>query len=101
MLISLAPIFESIVAWFENSDDINSFSGSSVYKQHNKNGSIKMFLTSIRLPHGHLWAIHPMLITAFLHFRPRVYWEPRNEVGSRRLTKRLVEFELGTFKFWL
>ena len=61
MLISLAPIFESIVAWFENSDDINSFSGSFVYKQHNKNGSIKMFFNFYLVaprPPTRCWSLH-------------------------------------------
>ena len=32
-----------------------------------------------------------------LHFRPKGYREPRNEVGSLNLAKRLVGFEPGTF----
>ena len=42
-----------------------------------------------------------MLITAFVNIRPEGYWEPRNEVGILSLAKRLVGFELGTFRFLL
>ena len=38
---------------------------------------------------------HPILITAFLHFRPEGHQEPRNPV------EQLVRFELGTFWFLL
>ena len=60
------------------------------------------FLTAIWLPHGQLWAtiegtasLTLMLITAFFYI-----FEPRNEVGSLSPAKRLVGFELGTFRFW-
>ena len=50
-----------------------------------------VFLTSIWLPHGQLWATywadsptHPMLSTALFidNFQPEGHREPRNEVGS-------------------
>ena len=44
---------------------------------------------------------HPMLITAFLHFRPKCRKKPRNEIGSLNPAKRPVGFEPGTFRFWL
>ena len=40
---------------------------------------------------------HPMLITAFLHIRPKDHREPRSEVGSLNLAERLVGFEPGKF----
>ena len=42
-----------------------------------------------------------MLITAFLHIRPKGNQDPCNEVGSLSPAERLVGFELGTFRFLL
>ena len=42
---------------------------------------------------------NPMLITSFVHVRPECHQEPRNEVGSLSLAKRLAWFELRTFRF--
>ena len=36
-----------------------------------------------------------------LHFQPDGHWEPCNKVGSLRLAKHIVGFELGTFWFLL
>ena len=44
---------------------------------------------------------HLMLITAFLHIRPDVHRESRNEVGSLSPAEGLVEFSPGTFPFSL
>ena len=44
---------------------------------------------------------HPMLITAFLNFRPEDHREPRNKVGSLSPAERLAGFEPGTFRFLL
>ena len=44
---------------------------------------------------------NPMLITAFVHPRPKGYREPRNEVGSLSPAERLAVFEPGTFRFLL
>ena len=44
---------------------------------------------------------NPMLITAFVHIRPKGYREPRNEVGSLSPTEQLAGFERGTFRFLL
>ena len=44
---------------------------------------------------------HPMLITAFLHFRPEGHLEPRSEVGSLSPAERLVGFEPGALRFSL
>ena len=45
---------------------------------------------------------NPILITAFfVHIRPKGHREPRNEVRSLSPAKRLVGFELGTFRFIL
>ena len=43
---------------------------------------------------------HPMLITCVLHIKPEGHWEPCSEVASLSPAKRLVGFELGTFRFW-
>ena len=41
---------------------------------------------------------HPQhFFTMFSIFWPEGHWEPHNKVGSLRLVKFLVEFELGTF----
>ena len=42
--------------------------------------------------------IHPMLVTAFLQFRPNGHRKPRNEVVSLSTAKGLVDFEQGTFR---
>ena len=42
---------------------------------------------------------HPMLITAFLHFRPEGHREPCSEVGSLSPVEHLAGFEPGTFQF--
>ena len=44
---------------------------------------------------------HPMLITAFLHFRPEGHREPRSKVGSLSPAEHLVGFEPGIFRFLL
>ena len=50
------------------------------------------FQTAIWMPHGQLLAIikesltQPMLITAFLHFRPEVHREPHNSSGRASST---------------
>ena len=41
----------------------------------------------------------PMLITAIRRFRLKVHREPHSEAGSLSSAKRLVGFELGTFRF--
>ena len=43
--------------------------------------------------------MNPMLIIAFYLCRPEGHREPRNEAGSLNPAKRLVGFELGTFRF--
>ena len=62
-------------------------------------------LIAIWVPNSHLWAIiegdsliHPMLITLFLHIRPKGHWEPHSEVGSLSPAER-VGIEPGTFRF--
>ena len=42
-----------------------------------------------------------MLITAYVHIRPKGHWEPHSEVGSLSLTECLAGFEPGTFQFLL
>ena len=39
---------------------------------------------------------NPMLITAFVQFRPKGHREPRNEIGSLSPAEHLVGFEPGT-----
>ena len=61
-------------------------------------------LAAPRLTLSHYWRdslTHPMLITAFLHIRPKGNQDPCNEVGSLSPAERLVGFELGIFCFWL
>ena len=41
---------------------------------------------------------NPMLITVFIHIRPKGHREPHNKVGSLSAAKRLTGFESG---FWL
>ena len=55
------------------------------------------FLTAIWLPHGQLWAIiggdsltHPMLITAFLHFRPEGHRYPLERNSPRSWKANLL-----------
>ena len=42
---------------------------------------------------------NPMLITVFVHVRPKGHRKPRNEVVSLSLAERLAGFEPGTFQF--
>ena len=66
-----------------------------------------IFLTSIWLPYGQLWAIiegqphSPDVNHCVLHFRPEGHWEPRNEVEPLSPAERLVDFEPGTVQFLL
>ena len=55
------------------------------------------FLTLVRYQGGSLTQRMPMLITAFLQFRPEGHRELRREAGSLRWVECLVEFEPGTF----
>ena len=60
------------------------------------------YLAALQPTYGHYLGgslTHLMLITAFLHILPEGHWEPRDEVGSLSMAKRLVGFELGTFRF--
>ena len=62
------------------------------------------YLAAPRPTLGHFWGdnlTHPMLITAFLHFRAEGHREPRNEFGSLSQAEFLVVFEPGTFRFLL
>ena len=62
------------------------------------------YLTAPRSTLGHFFGenlTHPMLITAFLHFRAEGHREPRNEFGSLSQAELLVVFEPGTFRFLL
>ena len=38
---------------------------------------------------------NPMLITVFIHIRPKGHREPHNKVGSLSAAKRLTGFESG------
>ena len=42
---------------------------------------------------------HLMLITAFLHNRPKGHQKPHDEFGSLSLARHPVGFEPGTFRF--
>ena len=62
------------------------------------------YLAAPRPTLGHFWGdnlTHPMLITAFLHFRAEGHREPCNEFGSLSQAELLVLFEPGTFRFLL
>ena len=62
------------------------------------------YLAAPRPTMGNFWGdslTHPMLITAFLNFRPEGHREPRNKVGTLSPAERLVGFEPGTCRFLL